>query len=73
MTDEKRTYKADGDNVVVSGSVDPQGLDTEVKFGSDGTYSTRDPGVILMLDRLADTPGIDIKRVSNSDDKKKDA
>ena len=75
MSDPKNTYKAEGENVRVSGSVDPEGLDTIVKFGSDGTYSTSDPGIILMLDRLADTASVPITRVaSESDDKtKKDA
>ena len=63
MSDDKHTYKAEGDNVRVSGSVDPQGLDTTIKFGSDGTYSTSDPGVVLMLDRLADTEGVPITKV----------
>ncbi len=75
MSAPKNTYKAEGENVRVSGSVDPEGLDTIVKFGSDGTYSTSDPGIILMLDRLAGTEAVPITKVSSeADDKpKKDA
>lgn len=59
--DHKRTYIAPVGTEVRT-SVDPMGLQVLIVFDEEGRFETTDPGLIGILERLADAPGHSVER-----------
>lgn len=65
MDAETRTYKC-SPRAQVNTSVDPEGIECLIKFDLKGKYTTSDPGVIAVLDKLAANPSNPVEILQES-------